>query len=140
PEVWDWLGNPIDGSIMGGISMDFEAGLGEIPRMLARSPHFDFIIAQIAEEGPFPEEVWSSVVSRQAEVMISLSREQLKPLVAVVSDGKFNSDQFQDWRWKLLAEVRAQLVAAHIPTYSTVGEAAKAVRLFIDYWQMRAET
>ena len=140
PEVWDWLGNPIDGSIMGGISMDFEAGLEEIPRMIARSPKFDFIIAEIAQEGPFPEEIWSSIVSRQAEVMISLSREQLKPLVAVVSDGKFNSDQFQDWRWKLLAEVRARLVAAHIPTYSTVGEAAKAMRRFTDYWQMRAET
>jgi len=73
-------------------------------------------------------------------VMLSLSREQLKPLVAVVSDGKFNSDQFQDWRWKLLAEVRARLVAAHIPTYSTVAEAAKAMRQFTDYWQMRAET
>ena len=140
PEVWDWLGNPVDGSIMGGISSDFQSGPGQIPRMLAGSPHFDLIIAQIAEEAPLPKEIWTAIVHMQAEEMLNLHREQLKPLLAVVTDGKFGSERFQDWRWKALAEQRGRLVAAGIPTYATVAEAAKAARQVIDYWQTRAET
>ena len=140
PEVWDWLGNPVDGSIMGGISLDFQSGPGQIPRMLARSPQFDLIVAEIAEEAPLPEEIWTAIVRMQAEEMINLHGEQLKPLVAVVTDGKFGSGQFQDWRWNTLAEQRARLVAAGVPTYSTVAEAARAVRQVIDYWQAKAET
>lgn len=140
PEVWDWLGNPVDGSIMGGISADFHTGPGQIPRMLTRTPHFDLIVAQVAEEAPLPEEIWTAIVRMQAEEMINLHGEQLKPLVAVVTDGKFGSGQFQDWRWNTLAEQRARLVAAGVPTYSTVAEAARAVRQVIEYWQAKAET
>lgn len=60
------------------------------------------------------------------------------PLIAVVSSGITGSDRLSHQRWRLLAEQRARLVDAHIPTYSTVAEAAKAVRQFIDYWQARA--
>ena len=140
PEVWDWLGNPIDDSIMAGISMDSEAGPREIPRMIARSPQFDFIITEIVLGNPMPEEIWISIVRNQAEGIINLAAEQLKPVVSVVSDGKVTSDQIQDWHWEVLAEVRARLVAAHIPTYSTVAEAATAVRRFIDYWQTKVDT
>ena len=139
PEIWDWLDNPMDVSIMDGM-MDFQEALGEVPRMLATSPHFDFIIAEIAQGNPMPEEIWISIVRNQVEGIINLAAEQLKPVVSVVSDGKVTSDQIQDWHWEVLAEVRARLVAAHIPTYSTVGEAAKAMRQFTDYWQIRAET
>jgi len=139
PEIWDWLDNPMDVSIMDGM-MDFQEALGEVPRMLATSPHFDFIIVEIAQGNPMPEEIWISIVRNQVEGIINLAAEQLKPVVSVVSDGKVTSDQIQDWHWEVLAEVRARLVAAHIPTYSTVGEAAKAMRQFTDYWQIRAET
>jgi len=108
--------------------------------MLTRTPHFDLIVAQVAEEAPLPEAIWTAIVRMQAEEMINLHGEQLKPLVAVVTDGKFGSGQFQDWRWKTLAEQRARLVAAGVPTYSTVAEAARAVRQVIEYWQAKAET
>ena len=140
PEIWDWLGNPIDMSILDGASMDFDQIIAEVPRMIARSPSFDFVIFEICEDNPMPKEIFRTIVSGQTEEIIKLSREQFKPLVALVTGGKVTSDQFQDWRWKLLAEARACLVAAHIPTYSTAAEAAKALRQFTDYWQMRAET
>ena len=140
PELWDWLGNPIDISIMGGLSMDFADIITVILRMVARSPHFDFIIVEIAEGNPVSVEMFANMVSKETEGIISLSREQLKPLIAVVGDRKAACDQFQDQRWEVLAEQRARLVAAHVPTYSTVAEAAKAVRQVIDYWQARSET
>ena len=140
PEIWDWVGNPIDGSIMSGVSMGFQEVLKEMSKIVARSPHFDFIISEITDDIPFSKEMWSSFVRNQTERIINLSRKQLKPLIAVVRGEIVGSGQFGDCRWDALNEQRARLVAAHVPTYSTIAEAAKAVRRFIDYWQTRAET
>ncbi|MBM3119266.1 MAG: hypothetical protein FJ006_06895 [Chloroflexi bacterium] len=140
PEIWDWVGNPVDCSIMGGVAIGFAEILKEIPRMLVNSSHFDFTIAEFTDDNPFSEEVWSNIAKGQTEAFINLSREKLMPLIAVVSSGATSSDRLPHQRWKMLAEQRARLVDAHIPTYSTVAEAARAVRQFIDYWQARATT
>ncbi len=140
PEIWDWVGNPIDGSIMSAVPMGFEVVVAEMQRMLANSPHFDFIIVEITDDNPFPKDIWGTLMRKYTEGIINLSREQRKPLVGVVSGGIVGPDRFQDCRWEVLAEQRSRLADAGIPTYSTVAEAAKAMRQFIDYWQMRVET
>ena len=136
PEIWDWLGNPIDTSTVVGTSI----GIEEMIRMMALSPHFDFIIAILTEEAPFFEENWRALIRGETEGIIKVFKEQLKPVIAVVNSGEITSDRYQNWRWGFLAEQRAQLVAAHVPTYSTIAEAAKAVRQVIDYWQRKAES
>ncbi len=136
PELHAWLGNPVDCSTIRGSSIDAR----EMLARMAQSPYFDFIIVNITEDAPFTKDIWSSLVREEAENTISVSGGQSKPLVAVVSGGKISSDQFQDWRWKLLAEQQTRLIAAHIPTYSTVAEAVKTMRQFIDYWQAKAAT
>ena len=140
PEIWDWVGNPIDISIMGGISMGFEEALGVLPELIVESPQFDFIIAGLNEDNPFTKDIWSTVVRAQTEKYINLSRERLKPLVVVVSGGEVSSDQCGNLHWKVLAEQRARLIDAHVPTYLTVGEAARVLRQVINYWQTREET
>ena len=140
PEIWDWVGNPIDGSIMSAAPMGFEGVMAEMQRMVARSPHFDFIIAEITDDNPFSKDVWHSLMRKRTEGIINLAREQLKPLVGVVSGGIVGPDRFQDCRWEVLAEQRSRLTDAGIPTYSTIAEAAKAMRQFISYWQTRAQT
>ena len=138
PEIWDWMGNPIDFSITAGLAMSIKDIFKEIPRMLAKSPHFDFIIAEFTDDNPFPEKVWHSIANGQIETFINLSKEKSLPLIAVVDSELTGSAQLPH-RLKLLAEHRTRLVNAQIPTYSTVAEAAKTVRQFIDYWQARAE-
>ncbi len=140
PEIWDWLGNPIDGSAVATVSTGFPETLREITRMMASSPSFDFIIAEFTDDNPFQQEVWSSVAKSQTEAFINLSRDKLKPLISVVSSGAVSSNGSPHRRWKMLAEQRARLIDAHIPTYSTVTEAARAVRMFIDYCRARATT
>ena len=140
PEIWDWVGNPVDVSIMGGISRGLEAVIGEFPEMIAESPQFDFIITEMAEDNPFPEDIWSVVVKRQTEAYINVSRKQLKPMIAVVGGGETSYDESKNMRWRALAEQRARLINAGIPTYSTIAEAARAVRQVIGYWQTREET
>jgi acyl-CoA synthetase (NDP forming) len=139
PEIWDWLGNPIDFSITVGLAMHIEEIFKEIPRMLAKSPQFDFIIAEFSDDGPFSEKVWHNIAKGYIEAFINLSQEKSLPLIAVVDSEITGSAQLAHRRLKLLAEHRARLVDAHVPTYSTVAEAARAIRKFIDYWQAKAE-
>ena len=138
PELQGWLGNPVDRSIMPGASGGDSSGFGSILRMVAESSSFDFIITQIAEDNPSPENVWESIVRGEIKEIIDASREQLKPIVTVINGGKKAVfDQNGSDRWKILAELRESLIAARIPTYSTVTEALSAIRQSIDYWQSK---
>jgi hypothetical protein len=83
--------------------------------------------------------VWSSVAKIQTEAFINLSRDKLKPLISVVSSGVVNPNGSSHRRWNMLAEQQARLVDAHIATFSTVAEAAKAIRKFIDYCRAKAQ-
>jgi hypothetical protein len=119
--------------------MHIEDIFKEIPRMLAKSPQFDFIIAEFSDDGPFSEKVWHGIAKGHIEAFINLSQEKSLPLIAVVDSEITGSARPAHRRLKLLAEHRTRLVDAHVPTYSTVAEAARAVRKFIDYWQAKAE-
>ncbi|MGB8707759.1 MAG: CoA-binding protein [Dehalococcoidia bacterium] len=139
PEIWDWIGNPIDISIMGAVSVGFAEILKELPRLMAGSPHFDFLIGEFSDDNPFLTELWRGLAAGQAELFINLYSKQFKPMVAVVHSEAATSDLPSYQRWKILAEQRAKYANARIPTYSTVAEAAKAVRKYIDYCRAKAK-
>ena len=134
PEMWGWIGNPIDVSAAGAF---FEPR--ELLRMIAESPRFDFTIVNIDEGAPFPQENWCALIGNTIESAITLSQEQVKPMVVILSGGKIHLEQFQDWRWRFLADLRSRLIAAHVPVYSSITEAAKAVSKFIDYCEKRRD-
>ncbi|MGD0352480.1 MAG: CoA-binding protein [Dehalococcoidia bacterium] len=139
PEIWDWIGNPIDISIMGAVSVGFAEILKELPRLIAGSPDFDFLIGEFSDDNPFLTELWSGLAAGQTEMFINLYNEKLKPMIAIVHSEAATSDLPSYERWKILAEQRARYAGARIPTYSTVAEAARAVRKFIDYCRAKAE-
>ena len=43
PEIWDWIGNPIDISIMSAVSVGFAEILQVLPRLMAESPQLSLI-------------------------------------------------------------------------------------------------
>jgi acyl-CoA synthetase (NDP forming) len=139
PEIWDWIGNPIDISIMGAVSVGFAEILKELPRLIAGSPDFDFLIGEFSDDNPFLTELWSGLAAGQTEMFINLYNKKLKPMIAIVHSEAATADLPSYERWKILAEQRARYAGARIPTYSTVAEAARAVRKFIDYWRAKAE-
>lgn len=138
PELWDWVGNPLDVSITGAASVTPDQLAIETLIMIAASPHFDFIIAEIADGNPIPTEAFSFMIRNEAEQIIKLHQQQLKPVVAVVGVGEITPHRTEGKRWRVLAEQRTRLIAANIPTYSTIAEAARAVRQVIDYWRTAA--
>ena len=139
PEIWDWIGNPIDISIMGAVSVGFAEILKELPRLMAGSPHFDFLIGEFSDDNPFLTELWRGLAAGQTELFINLYNEKLKPMIAVVHSEAATGDLPSYQRWKILAELRAKYAGARIPTYSTVAEAARAVRKYIDYCRAKAK-
>ena len=139
PEIWDWIGNPIDISIMGAVSVGFAEILRALPRLMAASPQFDFLIGEFSDDNPFLTELWRGLAIGQTEMFINLYNKKLKPMIAVVHSEAAASDLPSYERWKILAGQRARYASARIPTYSTVAEAAKAVRKFIDYCRARAK-
>jgi acyl-CoA synthetase (NDP forming) len=138
PEIWDWIGNPIDISIMGAASVGFPRIIKELPRLMASTPQFDFLIGEFSDDNPFLTELWQSLATGQTEMFINLYNEKLKPMIAVVHSEAATDELLSCQRWKILAEQRARYAAAGVPTYSTVAEAARAVRKFIDYHRARA--
>jgi hypothetical protein len=139
PEIWDWIGNPIDISIMGAVSVGFAEILKELPRLMAGSPNFDFLIGEFSDDNPFLTELWKGLAAGQTEMFIDLYNKKLKPMIAVVHSEAATSDLPSSERWKILAGQRARYSSARIPTYLTVAEAARAVRKFIDYCRTKAE-
>jgi len=133
PEIWDWIGNPIDISIMSAVSVGFAEILQMLPRLMAESPQFDFLIGEYSDDNPFLTELWQGLAAGQTEMFINLYNQKLKPMIAVVHGEAATANLPSYPRWKILAEQRARFASAGIPTYSTVAEAARAVRKFIDY-------
>jgi acyl-CoA synthetase (NDP forming) len=139
PEIWDWIGNPIDISIMGAISVGFAEIMKELPRLMAGSQQFDFLIGEFSDDNPFLTELWSGLAAGQTEMFIDLYNKKLKPMIAVIHSEAATSDLPSYERWKILARQKARYAGARIPTYSTAAEAAKAVRKYIDYCRARAK-
>jgi acyl-CoA synthetase (NDP forming) len=138
PEIWDWIGNPIDISIMGAVSVGFSRIITELPRLMAATPQFDFLVSEFSDDNPFLIELWQGLAAGQTEMFLKLYNEKLKPMIAVVHSEAATDDLPSYQRWKILAEQRARYASAGVPTYSTMAEAAGAVRKFIDYHRARA--
>ena len=138
PEIWDWIGNPVDISIMSAVAVGFAEILKQLPRLMGESPGFDFLIGEFSDDNPFLTELWKGLAAYQTEMFINMYNEKLKPMIAVVHSEAATSELQSYERWKILAEQRARYADARVPTYSTVAEAARAVRKFIDYCLARA--
>jgi len=133
PAIWDWIGNPIDVSIMQGVTFS----ISDMLQVMARNQNFDLLIAVITEGNPARKQELIRRFKSDVDGYIKIRRENLKPLLAVVGEKSLGIDNHSHWRWKLICELRTQLVAADIPIYPTVGRAARAIRKFIDYYVTR---
>jgi acetyltransferase len=130
PDLWDWLGNPIDFSIWGDSA--FKSSV--IPGIFINSPAYDFIILQCSDENPLDDDWWVTVVKMEAENMINAAKLHQKPVIAVLSGSKPGYEDLDNIRWKTVSELRSTLISAGLPVFSSFSEAVRAVGKYIDYW------
>ena len=130
--IWDWIGNPTDISITGGVITPID-----MLRMMARNQNFDLLIAIINEDAPSRKE--DMILRRRSEVKgyIKLKKESSKPLLVVAGENSAGIKNLNHWRQKEMSRARTKLIAANIPFYPTIGRAARAARKLVDYYQKR---
>lgn len=133
PELWDWLGNPVDVSIFG----DNINALHGIPTLLAESTDNDFIIMQTSDENPMDDDLWAFIIKASMERTVVVFKQGKKPVISVLSGGKPGLEDMKNMRWQTMAEMRSLLVREGVPVYDTTPEAVAAIGKYVRYWQGR---
>lgn len=134
-QVWDWINNPVDASIVGpGEPCSLQAILLE----MARHPDFDFIAAIMNENFPFGKEHFINILIPRVEEYIRISKECDKPFLVIFTDRPLGFSEMDDWRWRIMAQMRTRLIEEHVPFFSTIDEAAKAIRELTAYYLRKA--
>lgn len=133
PDLWDWLGNPIDFSIWGDSAFKAEA----LPILFGESSVFDVIVLQASDENPLSDEWWARIVEMEVNNMIAASRTGKKPVIAVLSGAKPGAKDLSNVRWQTIFKQKSRLLEAGVPTFDTVAEAVKALHKFTEYWSRR---
>ena len=131
--IWDWIGNPVDVSIIGGF------GIGDLDmlRMMGRNENFDLLIGLVNENVIQTLSLPETLAMRFQGVVEGYKRlkeDIAKPFLAVVGDDGSGSDEHGRRSAQLVSEVRTGLIAAGIPFYPTVSRAANAARKLYDYY------
>ncbi|MBA7651707.1 hypothetical protein ES703_59526 [subsurface metagenome] len=131
--IWDWVGNPIDVSILG------DSGFTgtDMLRMMARSQNFDFLIATVNEDAPATKEAIISGRKEEVKSFVKVKKEISKPFLVVVGEKSPGIKNHNNWRWRVLSEARTRLIASSIPVYPTIERAANSARKLVDYYQRR---
>jgi len=133
PDLANWLGNPVDFSIMAG------AGLTpmELIEKMAGSSEIDFLICNVTEENPFDDFVWAQLITFEVDQYLKICSNGLKPLVATISNPGLGMSDTGEWRWKTLLEKRELLASKGIAAFSSVRSAATALSKLSNYYLNR---
>ncbi|MDY6833365.1 MAG: CoA-binding protein [Chloroflexota bacterium] len=137
PEMWwEWIQNPVDVSIMP--ESAWMTGLpGNLLRMMAESPEFDLVAANLTVGGPFGKDEMTAFLGKEAEDTVALHARNIKPLAVVLDTGDLGRDDFDDWRWRMLSDLKTRLVSSGVAVFPSIGQAAHTISRCIDYYQRR---
>ena len=131
PELWDWIGNPVDGSILAGAGF----GEGEILERMAASPSYDLLIGNIAEFWAMERPGGDDLFDMAVDDFLKASKSIDKPLVLVMGDAVGE----HAWQSEILSGARRRIVDAGLACFPTVRRAALALRGLTGYYRHRAE-
>ena len=134
-QLWDWLDNPADVSIMGGDAL----GIADVLSEIARHPVFDFIAADAEEDPPFDKEPFIRELTNNIDAYIKIGKNCQKPFLIVFDERSVGIKEMDSYIYKTRAELRTRLVKEGLPFFPGVDEAAKAVNELITYYRRREE-
>lgn len=129
--IWDWVGNPIDMSIMAGTIMPGDSLAGDLAQMMARYPDFDLIMPVISEL--HQKRAQTGLAAEAYLRRFGIGKIEGKPVLAVVAEKGLDRAGYEDPASKMMAEVRTRLAATGIPVYPTVARAARSAKTLADY-------
>ena len=128
--TWDWLGNPADFSIT---ADNFD--MGGMLQMMANHPDFDLLILFMHAPWRRSRRGNSQPISIEEHLKnYRLAELKHKPLIVVLQERMWGGDDIDDMR-KITAEMRNKVIAAGIPVYPGIGQAARAAAKVINFYQ-----
>ncbi|MFC2045380.1 acetate--CoA ligase family protein [Chloroflexota bacterium] len=134
--IWDWIDNPADVSILGG------SGFSDIDmlHLMGKDEDFDLLIADMHElvlATLAKEDAIRARYLKAVEGYAEIKEAYSKPLMLIVREKSPSIEDCAHWSWNLMCEVRTKLLAAGIPFYPTIGQAAYAANTLIKYYRKR---
>ena len=132
PQLWDWVGNPVDQSILAGGPVSGAAVL----EMMASSRQFDVLIANLGEDWVLGRPDAGRRLEHVAARFIEVASRCDKPLAFVLGP----ADSPDEQRQRAVEGARQRLTQARLAVYPTIERAAWALGRWLTYWQERRES
>ena len=135
PEVWDWLRNPLDGSILQNVPISPM----NLLKMISSEEEFDVLVANMPQDDPYPKDIWLETLAKDLLDGLLAIKGEGKPIVCVIEMGEISLSDMQSWKWSAITEIRKLIISEGIPVFPSPYRAAKALRKFTDYWVWKLE-
>ena len=130
PELWDWLRNPIDVSILQG-----EISPMTLLRIVSETEKFDILVANITEDDPIHGDLWKESLAKDfLDGVLSIKKER-KPIISIIETGEVGLSEMESWKWKTISEIRKRIAQEGIPVFPSPDRAAKTSKKLVDYWE-----
>ena len=131
PHAWDWVGNPVDASILawGRRSESFA-----VMEMMAASPAYDAIIANVRGiERALGRDDGGELFRDTMDRAKRLAKDSGKASMFVLGE----PESSEDWRWKGAIRVREELAAAGVAVYPDMDRATHTMGRYLRYLARR---
>jgi acyl-CoA synthetase (NDP forming) len=130
PNTWDWVGNPIDASIL-------EWGRNEaleVIRAMAASPQYHAVLANIRWlEHTLNREDGEEAFRRALEYIKGLAHDYGKATVMVMGEPEAQ----QEDRWRTVRSARSELSDSGVALFPDIERAAHTLGKYADYFEQR---
>jgi acyl-CoA synthetase (NDP forming) len=130
PEYWDWLSNPVDGSILGASPWKMD----EMAELLTQSPDYDLVINNVNEQWALDTPEAARGLPKSLDALLAVQSRHAKPTAVVLGE----AIQPQGWQTEILRDLRSRCVAAGVPTFPSIARAASALKRVSDYYRRRS--
>jgi acyl-CoA synthetase (NDP forming) len=130
PQVWDWVSNPVDRSILGGCPISGE----EMLEIMSLSPEFDVLLANMGEDGILGNPSGTKELHARSDRLVEIGRKIDKPLAVVLAP----PDSPEEWHWRAVIGAQQRFVEGGLAFFPSISRAARAVSAFVRYWEERA--
>jgi acyl-CoA synthetase (NDP forming) len=132
PHAWDWVGNPVDGSILGwGRSEALD-----LIRLMAASPAYDLILANTRGiEHMLNQEHGDKLFRDAIDLLKGLGKDNGKATMLVMGEPEFGDER----RWKAAMDARQALATAGVALYPDIERAARAMGRYVQHLRERED-
>ncbi|MDY7018873.1 MAG: CoA-binding protein [Chloroflexota bacterium] len=130
PDIWDWLRNPLDVSILQNVPLTAM----NLLRMISNEDQFDILVVNMTQNDPYLRDIWLGTLAKDLLDGVLAIKEEGKPVVCIIETGEIGLSDMESWRWSAIAEIRKRIISEGIPVFPSPEKAAKALRGLVNYW------